>query len=75
MSYVTEEILSGHQRHSITPELSLLQNSLLDSIGLQELLTFLEARYNITIEDENLVPENFSNVRAIAQLIARIAAE
>ena len=73
MSYVTEEILSGHQRQGVTPELPLLQNSLLDSIGLQQLLTYIEMRYNITIEEENLVPENFSSVRTISQLVERIA--
>lgn len=71
ISYITEEILDSCQSYRVTPSHPLLEDSFLDSTGLQQLLTFIEVRYSITIADEDLVPENFSNVRALAHLVER----
>ena len=37
----------------------LLENGLLDSLGILEIVAFLEQEFRITITDEELLPENF----------------
>ena len=37
---------------------SFLENGIIDSTGILELVTFLEETYEIVVEDEELIPEN-----------------
>ena len=53
----------------LTDDFPLLESQVLDSMGLYELVTDLEQRYGIEISDEELVPENFGTVAAIARLV------
>lgn len=54
---------------AITPDTSLLDSGLVDSTGIIEVVSFLEAEFGITIADEDIVPENFENVRRIAAFV------
>jgi acyl carrier protein len=49
----------------------LLDNKVIDSLGLFHMVTFLESEFGIEVDDEELVPDNFGTVRLIAQLIDR----
>src|SRR5215831_13771818 len=40
----------------------LLKNGLIDSLGILEVVTFLEKNFGLTITDEELLPENFASV-------------
>ena len=41
---------------------SFLENGIIDSTGILELVTFLEETYGITVEDEELIPENLDSI-------------
>jgi acyl carrier protein len=44
----------------------------LDSIGFSELRILCERRFGVQIDDDNYVPENFSSVRRVADLVTRL---
>jgi acyl carrier protein len=46
-----------------------LEQGLLDSLAIEQLIAFLENRYSFSFDDEELVPENFESVQALAQLV------
>ena len=48
---------------------SLLDSGLLDSIGIFELVTFLEQTFGIKIADEAIVPEHFETVALVASFV------
>jgi acyl carrier protein len=48
----------------------LLEGDALDSVGIYELVTFLEERYGIEIHDEDVVPEHFGTIGSVAALVA-----
>ena len=50
---------------------SLLEKGVIDSTGVLELVAFIEEKYNFTVEDEELVPENLDSIRNIAEFILR----
>ena len=54
---------------TLTPDEPLL-NGALDSIDVLRLVVFVEERYNMRIEDDELIPENFETVRSLATLLA-----
>ena len=47
----------------------LLESGLLDSMGVLEVVTFLEESYSIIISDEDLVPEKFQTIDCIAAFV------
>jgi acyl carrier protein len=54
----------------------LLEEGILDSLGVLELVNFLQDDHGIPIEDEELVPENFASIDAIAAFVeAKVAAK
>ncbi|OHB66679.1 MAG: acyl carrier protein [Planctomycetes bacterium RBG_13_63_9] len=50
---------------------SFLELGIIDSTGVLELVTFIEEQYQITVEDEELVPENLDSIDNLVQFIAR----
>ena len=54
----------------LTDDASLLDSGLIDSTGVLELITFLEAEFGITIDDTEVVPENLDSIGRIAAFVA-----
>jgi len=50
---------------------SLLESGIVDSLGILEIVGFLEKTYAITIADDDLVSENFETVTALSAFVAR----
>jgi acyl carrier protein len=48
----------------------LLEEGILDSLGVLELVNYLQDEVGIPIEDEELVPEHFASIDAIAAFVA-----
>lgn len=69
--FIIKEIIHGSANQDLDPDLSLLEQGILDSLGLQQLITFLEQKYTISVDDADLMPENFETVNAIAKLIKK----
>ena len=69
--YLLHEVASGSGKRAIDPGEDLIMQGLIDSLGIMKLIGFLETRFGITVDDQELVPENFQNIRALADLVAR----
>jgi len=50
-----------------------LLGDVIDSMGLQMLVPFLETEFGISIPDLELIPENFYNINSITDLVDRLA--
>ncbi|HUN55350.1 MAG TPA: phosphopantetheine-binding protein [Smithella sp.] len=50
---------------------SLIETGIIDSLGIQVLLAYLEETYAISISDDELVPENFETIDAIKHFVER----
>lgn len=48
---------------------SLLDEGVLDSLGILELVNYLQDELGVSVEDEELVPENFRSIDAIASFV------
>ena len=55
----------------IGDETSFMDAHILDSTGFIELITFVEETFGITVEDEEMLPENFDSLRNIDDYLAR----
>jgi acyl carrier protein len=57
----------------LTPDYHLLDNDVIDSLGIFQLISLLEER-GVYVPDEELVPTNFETIGAITSLMARTRA-
>ena len=50
---------------------SFLENGIIDSTGVLELVMFIEETYGISVEDDEIVPENLDSISKIAEYVQR----
>lgn len=67
--FITEELSHDGADVVITDDYPLLEQQILDSLGLFQLVGFLESEFGVEIEDEELVPANFGTIRDLARLV------
>lgn len=68
--FISQEIAYGDDL-KLEDDSDLLGKGVIDSVSLVRLVSFLEERYKIEIQDEDLVPAGFRSPRAIEALVTR----
>ena len=66
--FLAEEILFEEAQATVDDDRPLL-NGVLDSLGLMQLVAYLEDTFDVTIDDQEMVADNFRTVSSIAALI------
>ena len=56
---------------SIDPDTSFLENGIIDSTGILEVIGSIEEKFNIQVEDAETMPENLDSLNNIANYIQR----
>lgn len=72
--FIQDELLSGDGSSPIKDDTPLFEG-IIDSIGLIDLVGFLESRFGIQIGDEDFSNDNFRTIEAINRLVSQRAAE
>ena len=67
--FVVKHFLSG-RADKLRDDGSLL-GDVIDSMGVLELVTFLQDRFKITVDDEEVVPANLENINRLAVFVAK----
>ena len=57
--------------NNLKKDTSFLENGIIDSTGVLELVMFIEETYGITVDDDEIVPENLDSISSIAEYIKR----
>ena len=68
--FVVENFLFG-DGDQLQNDTSFMETGIIDSTGILELITFLEDKFKINIEDDELIPENLDNLQNVARFIDR----
>jgi len=50
---------------------SLLDQGIIDSTGVLEVIMFIESTFGLTVEDSEMLPENLDSIERIAAFVAR----
>lgn len=69
--YVAENFLFSSDGFRLGDDASFLEEEVIDSTGIMELVLFVEDNFGIAVKDEEIVPENFDSVNQLAAYIAR----
>jgi acyl carrier protein len=67
--FIVEELSNDGRSGDITDDYPLLERQVLDSLGIFNLVAYLESEFGIVVQDEDLVPANFGTVADIATFV------
>jgi acyl carrier protein len=69
--FIEERFLASAGLERVQEEESFMENGIIDSTGVLELVHFLEETFVIKIEDDELVPDNLDSIRNIVAFLER----
>lgn len=69
--YVLENYLFTDNEDELKNDDSFLDKGILDSTGILEIITLIEEKFSIKVEDAEMIPENLDSVNNIVAYIAR----
>lgn len=67
--FLLTEIAADLGKQSLDPDEDLLEQRVIDSMGILKLVVFLEKTHNIKMMDEDIVPENFQSLNRISRFV------
>ena len=70
-NYVLENYLFTDDDSALANDTSFLDEGIIDSTGILEVIAFIEEEFGIKVLDEEMVPENLDSVDNIVQYVAR----
>ena len=69
--FIIENFLFDAGDDALQNEASFLEQGIIDSTGVLELVDWLEEEFEINVEDEELIPENLDSVNLLSAYIHR----
>jgi acyl carrier protein len=68
--YIVDELLLGDTSEEFDGATDLIEEGFLDSLGIMSMVGFLEERFTVQIDAEEVTIENFETMDAICALVA-----
>jgi len=69
VSYILENHISKYNDDTLPLDQSLFELDVLDSMGIIELIAFMEIKWSIVIEDSEITSENLGSINKMVDLI------
>ncbi|HEX7270687.1 MAG TPA: acyl carrier protein [Casimicrobiaceae bacterium] len=70
-AFLAKDGAGGQNVVAIAPDTDIVGQGLVDSVGIFKLITFVEEKFGITIEPNEVLLENFKTLQALRNLIVR----
>jgi acyl carrier protein len=71
--FIVSNFLFGDET-PLQDDTSFLESGIIDSTGMLELIMFLEHKFGIRVEPEQMVPENLDSINCLVEFIMRTLA-
>lgn len=68
--FVEENFLYMRPDFELRNDQSLMGNGIVDSMGVMEMIQFLEEEFGVEVDDADITEENLGSVDAIAEFVA-----
>ncbi len=72
--YIARNLLFSDNGFPYADDVSFLEEGVVDSVGVMELVAFVEEEFGLKIDDMDVTPDNFDSVNKLAAFIRRKAA-
>lgn len=69
--YIRKNFLYTRPDFELDDEVDLFRTGIIDSIGVMELIEFLQQEFDMTIEEDDITEENLGTVAAIGRYVSK----
>jgi len=69
--FIASNLLYSKDGFTYADEASLLREGIIDSLGVVELVAFLQTRFGLKVEQNEVRPENFDSVAKLSAFVRR----
>jgi acyl carrier protein len=69
--YISSNLLFSENGYPYPEEASFLEEGIVDSVGIMELVAFIEENMSVRVEDQEITPDNFDSITQLAAYIRR----
>ena len=70
-AFIADNFMMGSKAAKFADGDSFLDHHIIDSTGFLELITFLEEKFGIQVEDDEMIPENLDSLDSIQAYVAK----
>jgi len=67
--FIAQNLLFSDNGYQYDDDDSFLQEGIVDSVGVMDLVSFVEDNFNVEVDDQEIVPDNFDSVNKLAQYV------
>jgi acyl carrier protein len=67
--HIARNLLFSDNGFKYDDDASFLEEGIVDSLGIMDLIYFIEETFGLTVPDEDLTPDNFDSVNKLANYI------
>jgi acyl carrier protein len=71
LNYIKNDILRN-SKANISDDTDLLATGILDSLGILQLVAYIDETFNIEVPDEDVVYENFYSINALTTFLKKL---
>lgn len=68
--YVAKNLLFSDNGFRYSDDASFLEEGIVDSMGVLELVMFIEETFGVSADDQEIIPDNFDSVNKLANYVA-----
>ena len=69
--YIAQNLIFSDNGYQYPDDASFLEEGIVDSVGVLELVSFIEDNFKVKVSDQDIVPDNFDSVSKLAAYIRR----
>lgn len=69
--YIARNLLFSSDGYKYPDDASFIDEGIVDSQGVMDLVFFVEENFNIQVQDSEIVPENFDSIQKMTAYIQR----
>lgn len=67
--FVVENLARTKNIYHITDQDNLIENGIIDSLGIMRLVSYIEGTFAVKVKDEDIIPEYFESIDTISTYI------
>ena len=67
--YIAKNLLFSDGAFPYSDDASFLEERIVDSMGVMELVSFVEEQFKVKVDDLDVTPENFDSINRLAAYI------
>jgi acyl carrier protein len=67
--FIVDNILFSSNGYPYPDDVSFLENGIIDSMNIMEIVLYAEESFGIKVNDDEIVPANFDSVSALANYV------